>query len=62
MHKQKHIYIPPDHPSAEIHGITSRKITYNINERMLFEIRKVKTKSEDDFKLLAAKQTVTDYI
>jgi len=52
-HKQKHLHISPDHPPAELHGITSQKTaySYNINERLLFEIRKVKTKLEDDFKL-----------
>jgi hypothetical protein len=60
-HRQKHLHISPDHPSAELHGITSQKTAHNINERLLFEIRKVKTKLEDDFKLLAAKQMVKEY-
>jgi hypothetical protein len=60
-HKQMHLHISPDHPSAEPHGITSQKTAYNINKTLLFEIRKVKTKLEDDFKLLAAKQMVKEY-
>ena len=61
-HKQKHLHTSPHHPSAELHGITSQKTAYNTNERMLFEIRKVRTKLEDDFKLLAAKQMVKEFI